>query len=62
MHRLILEYLVKLNNPLMGTEITGFEPVVVNKRLLVKLNNPLMGTEIFFMAKRCTKYRSTELN
>ena len=46
----------------MGTEITGFEPVVVNKRLLVKLNNPLMGTEIFFMAKRCTKYRSTELN
>ena len=30
----------------MGTEITGFEPVVVNKKYRVKLNNPLMGTEI----------------
>ena len=38
--------LVKLNNPLMGTETPFF---VLNQILLfgklVKLNNPLMGTE-----------------
>ena len=40
---------VKLNNPLMGTEIQfheGHPSFPLN--YLVKLNNPLMGTEISF--------------
>ena len=40
---------VKLNNPLMGTEMlvqcSAFRVLVVG---LVKFNNPLMGTEIRF--------------
>ena len=38
---------VKLNNPLMGTEIfTNDVKIVVIVKIHVKLNNPLMGTEI----------------
>ena len=38
--------LVKLNNPLMGTEtIEVFEIEILHGLPLVKLNNPLMGTE-----------------
>ena len=38
--------IVKLNNPLMGTEtglMSRYDKVKVNS--IVKLNNPLMGTE-----------------
>ena len=41
--------LVKLNNPLMGTE-TSFAKIAIKASfslLSVKLNNPLMGTETF---------------
>ena len=38
--------MVKLNNPLMGTEtIHVFIPLIISNCLNVKLNNPLMGTE-----------------
>ena len=46
--------LVKLNNPLMGTEIRivhTFSPLLRLKR--VKLNNPLMGTEILIHISMC---------
>ena len=39
-------YRVKLNNPLMGTEICCPLTFQTKNYLLVKLNNPLMGTEI----------------
>ena len=39
-------HLVKLNNPLMGTETSLNKYVHLSKNTLeVKLNNPLMGTE-----------------
>ena len=38
--------MVKLNNPLMGTETVSEDRyIVLHRFLLVKLNNPLMGTE-----------------
>ena len=39
---------VKLNNPLMGTEVFIFlcMSFMFNPFQLVKLNNPLMGTEV----------------
>ena len=37
--------LVKLNNPLMGTETHILYISTQYLRLIVKLNNPLMGTE-----------------
>ena len=41
-------YLVKLNNPLMGTETQSYRQRAVFQMLYhVKLNNPLMGTETF---------------
>ena len=41
-------YSVKLNNPLMGTEIPQLTAIPMSKiqPYFVKLNNPLMGTEI----------------
>ena len=43
--RLILRTIVKLNNPLMGTETLVVSVCLVCVVCLVKLNNPLMGTE-----------------
>ena len=38
--------MVKLNNPLMGTEIALFHSTGNSIfKIMVKLNNPLMGTE-----------------
>ena len=41
---------VKLNNPLMGTEV-GSNNKTKNQgaTVVVKLNNPLMGTEVIFL-------------
>ncbi len=40
--------MVKLNNPLMGTETKMFfVTVLIIYTTFVKLNNPLMGTETF---------------
>ena len=40
-------HLVKLNDPLMGTEIYWYSSIIVCiDTHLVKLNDPLMGTEI----------------
>ena len=40
------QLLVKLNNPLMGTETFSWLCLHIFKRIkIVKLNNPLMGTE-----------------
>ena len=39
---------VKLNNPLMGTEVTACIVRILFTRAMVKLNNPLMGTEVQF--------------
>ena len=42
-----LNHTVKLNNPLMGTEILSAQLLhTIPSRVYVKLNNPLMGTEI----------------
>ena len=41
-----LNYVVKLNNPLMGTENLSISIIGISEMsLIVKLNNPLMGTE-----------------
>ena len=48
----IFRHLVKLNNPLMGTEtFCKFHELYIRVDNVVKLNNPLMGTETvdFFM-------------
>ena len=37
--------IVKLNNPLMGTETSSVNTIFTLFNLSVKLNNPLMGTE-----------------
>ena len=45
---LILEFSVKLNNPLMGTETLKISSYKYSKsKSCVKLNNPLMGTETY---------------
>ena len=51
--------LVKLNNPLMGTETSVSTDEMALEELLdwVKLNNPLMGTETFFIAAPSTFLR-----
>ena len=51
--------MVKLNNPLMGTE-TMFYSISSQSscKLLVKLNNPLMGTETFILCIHLYKFLS----
>ena len=46
----LLLRLVKLNNPLMGTETDRLKSTVVMILSHVKLNNPLMGTETGYTA------------
>ena len=50
--------MVKLNNPLMGTE-TATQALFAHRHLtfVVKLNNPLMGTEttLFVYANECAE-------
>ena len=42
----LVKPLVKLNNPLMGTENSYVVPYrIIHQNYAVKLNNPLMGTE-----------------
>ena len=43
-----IQDLVKLNNPLMGTETAFWMLITVALFCFVKLNNPLMGTETVF--------------
>ena len=44
----IFANVVKLNNPLMGTETALIKSTIArNKYPFVKLNNPLMGTETY---------------
>ena len=58
--RINVRFVVKLNNPQMGTE-TSIRLMMSRLRsisLLVKLNNPLMGTEaeflsVFLLIKKC---------
>ena len=46
LHRNPSRRMVKLNNPLMGTETSSCESFcLMSVSYIVKLNNPLMGTE-----------------
>ena len=50
--------LVKLNNPLMGTETPIPSAFITASVIRVKLNNPLMGTETLELQKKYKLYRN----
>ena len=56
--------LVKLNNPLMGTETYDVYVDDTEATLKVKLNNPLMGTETYFveLLDQSVKKHNVKLN
>ncbi len=54
-----LRRLVKLNNPLMGTETVCNSQYLLNSEVKVKLNNPLMGTETYYIF--CLSYTEIHL-
>ena len=56
---------VKLNNPLMGTEVINMNSFIVFLVIKnVKLNNPLMGTEVLYILNIhfCTFTINVKLN
>ena len=59
----VRRYVVKLNNPLMGTEtITAIFFWIYSLEIPVKLNNPLMGTETMEELAINGQQQSSELN
>ena len=56
------QILVKLNNPLMGTETHYFKDYRYIDSQTVKLNNPLMGTETESNHYRYSIFKDRRLN